>query len=68
MDFLKPGGRLVSIVSAGPFFRTDAKSDEFRRWLEFVGAEVIDLPEDSFQGGTAFRPTGTRCKMIIVDK
>lgn len=62
------GGRLVSIVSAGPFFRQDQKSEAFRQWLETVGAEVEDLPEDAFQGGSAFRPTGTRCKMIVIDK
>jgi hypothetical protein len=67
-DFLKHGGRLVAIVSTGPFFRSDRKSEEFRDWIGVVGAEVIELPDGSFQGAGAFRQTGISCKMLVLDK
>lgn len=49
-SMLAPGGRLVSIMSTGPFFRQDKKSAEFRDWLESVGGEVRDLSAGSFGG------------------
>ncbi len=61
---LKPGGRLVAIMSPGPFFHTTKKAQEFRQWFEDLGGEVIDLPPDSFkQSGT-----GVNSKLIILDK
>jgi hypothetical protein len=63
-SFLKIGGRMVSIMSPGPFFRQDKKAVEFRNWFDSVGGEVIDLPEDSFkQSGT-----GTASKLVIIDR
>jgi DNA polymerase III sliding clamp (beta) subunit (PCNA family) len=46
---LAPGGILVSIMSEGPFFRSDRKSIEFRDWLEEVGGYASPLPEKSFR-------------------
>lgn len=65
---LKPGGRLVAIMSAGPFGRSDKKSEEFRQWLEEVGGHVEDLPEGSFAGKDAFRQTGVNTKLVVIDK
>ena len=57
-------GRLVAIMCAGPFFRQDKKSVAFREWLNELGAEVEDLPLDSFkQGGT-----GVNTKIVVIDK
>jgi phospholipid N-methyltransferase len=65
---LVPGGRLVSVMSAGPFFREDTKAKEFRDWLEKHEHEVEDLPEDAFRGIEAFRQTGVRTKLVFVRK
>lgn len=64
--FLKDGGRLVSIMSVGPFYRSDAKAVEFRDWFDRVGGEKTDLPEGAFKD--AFRSTGTRVVMVVIDR
>ena len=63
-DHLKPGGRLVSIMSPSPFFRTDKRSLEFQAFIEERGAEVIDLPDGSFKESG----TGVSTKLVIIDK
>ncbi|MCG6195654.1 methyltransferase [Leptospira sp. FAT2] len=65
---LKPGGRLVSIMSEGPFFRGDSKSKQFRDWLDKMGGESEPLPEGSFLGSEAFRQTGVNTRIVILDK
>lgn len=47
--FLKPGGRLVAVMSPGPFFRGDAKAREFRDWFDNMGGEREELPAGSFK-------------------
>lgn len=66
-SLLKPGGKLVAIVSEGPFFRQDGKSQEFRNWLEKSGAHVEKL-DKAFAGNDAFRQTGVSTRMVVVDK
>lgn len=63
-EFVKPGGRLASIVSASPFFRENKKSAEFRSWLKSIGAEVISIPEGAFKESG----TNVRTKMVICHK
>ena len=63
---LAPGGRLVSVMSVGPFFRTDNKAQAFRTWLEGRDHEVEDLPDDAFQGIEAFRQTGVRTRLLSI--
>ena len=65
---LKPGGRVVSIMSKGPFFRKDKKSVAFREWLKKVDGEVEDLDAGSFTGAEAFRQTGVSTAKVIIDK
>jgi signal transduction histidine kinase len=67
-SLLSPGGRLVSVVCEGPFFRVDNKSVKFRDWLEEVHAEVEKLPEDAFQGREAFRETGVRTRLVAIQR
>ena len=67
-ECLAPGGRLVSICSAGPFFRSDRKSEDFQRFIDETGADVEDLPADAFQGPGAFRQTGVATKLVVIDK
>ncbi len=65
-DRLTDGGRLVSVMSVGPFFRTDKKAGEFRAWLEELDHEIEDLPDDAFKGVEAFRQTGVRTRLLTL--
>lgn len=47
--FLKPGGRLVAIMSAGVTFRSNRMSTEFREFVESRGGTFEPLPPDSFK-------------------
>lgn len=51
--FVKPGGRLVSIMSASVTFRSDAISARFREFIQSQGGSFGHLPAGSFkQSGT----------------
>lgn len=63
---LKPGGRLVAIMSAGTFFRTDRKSQEFRDWMAGLNHESSKLPDDAFK--SAFRSTGVSTWLVVIEK
>lgn len=65
---LAPGGRLVAVMSEGPFFREDANSKAFRSWLDEVEHDVEKLPEDAFKGVEAFRQTSVRTAIVTIDK
>jgi hypothetical protein len=67
-DLLAPGGRVVAIASEHGFFAGDKRSEEFRRWLDELLAEVEELPDDAFLGVDAFRQTGVKTRMIVIDK
>ena len=52
-DFLKPGGVLVSIMSASVEFREDKRTTDFRAFVERFGGKFEDLPPGSFaESGT----------------
>lgn len=59
-DFLKHGGRLVSIASPGLMFRQDRKATAFREWLDGVDHDIHRLPEGSFKS------SGTMVETIMV--
>ena len=63
-DCLKPGGRLVSIMSPWPFFHSQKKAVAFREWFDELGGEVQDLPEESFKNSG----TSVNSKILILDK
>ena len=66
-ELLKPGGRLVSIMSEAPFFRQDEKAVKFRQWIEEIG--YIDLKlKDAFKGAMSFRQTGVQSRIIVLDQ
>lgn len=68
-DLLKPGGRLVAIMAGGSTWSSDqAKPKAFREWVDSVGGEVEDMPEGSFAGNDAFRQTGVRTRMVVIEK
>lgn len=64
-DMLADGGRLVAIMGAGPFFRSDRKSTEFLEWLNEVGGSSEDLGQP-FENGE--RATGVRSYLVVIDK
>lgn len=66
--FLKPGGKLVAIMSAGPFFRQDKQATAFREWLDEQNSTYEAMPEGSFAGADAFRQTGVRTQMVTITK
>lgn len=59
-SFLRPGGRLVAIMSAAVKFRSDRKTKAFRELVEAHGGEIEDLPEGSF------RASGTDVRTVLV--
>ena len=63
-ELLKPGGRLVAIMSPGPFFRDDRKATQFRDWFDDLGGEAEDIEAGAFkQSGT-----GVASKLVVIDK
>ena len=65
-QFLKPGGVLAAIVSAGVTFRTDAVYSDFREWFEELGGILHELPAGSFTGADAFRQTGVNAYRLTI--
>lgn len=60
MKFLKPGGHLMAIMSAGTEFRETKKAQAFRNLMEQKKARWRDLPAGSFSSA------GTNCNTLIV--
>ncbi|MBS7703293.1 methyltransferase [Chelatococcus asaccharovorans] len=59
-QFLKAGGRLVSVMSAGVTFRQDGRTKRFREFLTERAGEIQALPAN------AFRESGTSVNTVIV--
>ncbi len=62
--FLKPGGKLVAIMSPSAFFREDKKSLQFRAWFAECNGYEQDLPEGSFKASG----TNVNTKLILIEK
>lgn len=62
-SMLRPGGRLVSVMSPGPFFRQDRKARKFRDWFEARGGEKFELPAGSFKESG----TGVGTVLVVLD-
>ncbi|TPI86408.1 methyltransferase [Mesorhizobium sp. B2-8-9] len=53
-SMLRPGGKLIAVMSPGPFFRQDNKAASFRDWFDRMSGEKLDLQAGSFkESGTA---------------
>jgi phospholipid N-methyltransferase/outer membrane murein-binding lipoprotein Lpp len=63
VQFLKPGGRLVAIMSAGVTFRSDRKAEEFRTFVESRGGTIEPLPPDTFKESG----TGVNSVLVVID-
>ncbi len=59
-EFLKPGGKLVAVASAGVVFREDKLHSDFREWLNERGAYMEALPTDSFKS------SGTSVNAVVI--
>jgi predicted RNA methylase len=59
-QFLRPGGILVSVMSAGVMFREDNRARTFREWIAFRGGSITPLPEQSF------KESGTGVNTVVV--
>ena len=55
-------------MSEDGFFASDSKSIAFREWLDQVGGVSEQLLEDSFKGVEAFRETGGRTRLFVIEK
>lgn len=60
LGFLKPNGRLVSVMSSSVTFRNDRLASEFRALVELRGGHFEPLPENSF------RASGTSVNTCLV--
>lgn len=68
-EMLKAGGKLVAIMSEGPFFRSDQQAKGFRDWLDSVGGESEKLPEGSFAKGENGLPsTGVNARLVEIER
>lgn len=63
-EMLKPGGRLVSVMSSGPFFRSFKADKDFRDWFDSLGGEKTDLEQGAFKESG----TGVNTVMVVLDK
>lgn len=67
-DFLKPGGRLVAIMSESAFSGSILKQVEFRAWLESETVYSTHVRKEAFAERDAFRRTGVSVRILIADK
>jgi type I restriction-modification system DNA methylase subunit len=63
LRFLKPGGRLVAIMSAGVSFRQDRQATTFRELVEGCDGTIEPLPEGAFEASG----TGVRAVLVTID-
>jgi hypothetical protein len=66
-NHLKQPGKLVAVCSEGPFFRSDAKSEAFRAFVDRFGYS-IKLDEDTFKGPESFKQTGVKTRIVVLSK
>jgi len=59
-EFLKPGGRLVSVMGSGYTFRSDRKARAFRDWMFDVEGTCDKLPDGTF------KESGTMVSTVVV--
>ena len=65
-DTLKEGGILVSVMCAGVISNSNKKAEEFREWIDSLGAVYYKNDEGAFK--SAFNSTGVSSYMIKIVK
>lgn len=63
VKFLRPGGRLVAVMSAGLNFREDRKTRDFRQLIINGGGTIEALPSGTFESSG----TGVNTVLVIFD-
>ncbi len=58
--FVRPGGRLVAVMSAGIAFWTDRAAAEFRQHVQEAGGTIEPLPDDTFHS------VGIKMRTVVV--
>ncbi|MER5639390.1 hypothetical protein ABT095_20835 [Kitasatospora sp. NPDC002227] len=58
--FVRPGGKLVAIMSAGVTFRNDRATAQFRQHVKDAGGTIEPLPDD------AFHPIGITVRTVVL--
>ncbi len=66
-SLLKPGGRLVAIMSESAFFQSNKRAESFREWLDSMGATNEKLPEGAFMDPSLPVNTSAVARMVVVD-
>jgi predicted RNA methylase len=68
--FLSPGGRLVSVVSAGTYTNRNTKAEEFRHWVCGVRGEWHTVTPGAFAAGDRNTgiSTGVATRLLVIDK
>lgn len=65
--FLKPGGVLIAIMSAGVRFREDKLAQEFRAFVESLNGDIWDNDEGAFlESGTGVRTIMVRIRKPVM--
>ncbi len=67
-ELLKPGGKIVAIAGEGIFFRSDAKAQGFRSWLDAHNGESESLPAGTFNDTSLMATTGVNARLVTVEK
>ena len=65
-SLLNEKGRVSSIVGESAFIRSDAKATAFRAWLDDVNAEVVKLPQGTFEDRSLLRTTGANARIVTI--
>ncbi|BDI33460.1 hypothetical protein CCAX7_55110 [Capsulimonas corticalis] len=65
-ELLAPGGRLVSVMSDGAFFRSDKKASLFQQWFRVNDGEAFEVPHGSFLESD--KKTAVSTKIIVLNK
>lgn len=66
-SLLKPGGRIVAIMSESSFYRTDRKAEAFRSWMDELDGTSERLPEGSFLDPSLPQTTGVNARVVVID-
>ncbi|HCJ7433590.1 TPA: PLxRFG domain-containing protein [Citrobacter freundii] len=65
-EHMKPGGKLVAIVSTMAGERSNKRNQAFREWLDELGAREEKLPEGMFK--ESMNPTNVATKLLTLTK
>lgn len=66
-EHLAPGGKMVAVMSEGPFFRQDKRSQAFREWLGSK-EHYHESMDNAFKGQDVFRETGVKTRLVTIHK